>query len=82
MNAKKKMQADLDQEGFNIKYQEELHIYNEGEKQHKSNLLMAFASIMNGYCSTVMKHQVEETTDYENIVRDVPVELLKRIKQY
>ena len=55
-----KLQADLDQEGYNIKYREELRIYNEGEKQHKSNVLKAFASIMNNHCSTVMKNRIEE----------------------
>ena len=44
--------------------------------------MKAFALILNNYCSKVMKHRVEEKSDYETNVCDDPVELLKRIKEY
>ena len=76
------MKLDLEQQGYNIAYKEKFRLYNEGEKQHEENMVKAFATIMNNYCSKVMKHRVEEKSDYESAVRDNPVELLIRIKQY
>ena len=45
-------------------------------------MVKAFATILNNYCSKVMKHRVEEKSNYKSTVRDNPVELLLRIKQY
>ena len=63
-----KMKLDLEQQGYNIAYKEKLRLYNEGERQHEENMVKAFATIMNNYCSKVMKHRVEEKPDYESAV--------------
>ena len=74
-----KLRLGLEQEAYNIEFREELRIYNEGEKQFSENKVKAFALILNNYCSKVMKHRIEEKSDYESKVRDKPVELLKLV---
>ena len=77
-----KIEADLEQNEYNIVFREELRIYNEEKKQLEDNLQKAYALIMKNYCSNTMRNRVEDKPNFEIDVQDKPVELLKVIKEY
>ena len=64
-----------------IKYQKDLHVYNEVLHTYKDNRVKLFTTIMTNFCSKTMKNQIEEISDYKSQIRDDPIELLAEIKK-
>jgi hypothetical protein len=62
-----------------MQYQAELTTYAERFQVLEQNGSRAFALIMQEYCSSTMRHRVENHRDYETSIIDDPIELLKAI---
>ena len=74
------VQAQLDQDGKDIEYQAMLNRYLERQDTLDENMLKAYAVIYSTYCSKTIQNRIEEHPDYETVIRDDPIELLKTIK--
>ena len=72
-------QANREQEGYNIKYQEALRIFMEREDKLEKGLKQAYAYIFASYCTKTMQQRIEEHPNFNNM-QDDPIELLKTIK--
>ena len=73
-------QAKIDQDGKDIDYQAKLTRFLEREDTLNENLLKAYALIFSNYCSKTIQNRIEEHPDFESVIRDDPIELLKAIK--
>ena len=74
------MTLQIEQEGYDIEYKEELRKYNIRKDVYEENKVKAYALIF-GYCNKTMQNRIEESKDFESIIRDDPLELLKEIKK-
>ena len=74
------VQAKTDQDGKDIDYQAKLTKFLEREDTLNENLLKAYALIFSNYCSKTIQNRIEEHPDFESVIRDDPIELLKAIK--
>ena len=73
------MTKKIEQEGFNMDYQMEMKRWFERAELYEQNKTKAYSTIL-GYCSKTIQNRVEEHPDYETMIRDDPIELLKAIK--
>ena len=70
--------ARIKQEGRDIKYKEELKVYNDRKSTLEQNLFKAYEYIL-GYCNKAMKPHIEEQADYDLRVKgNVRALLLKK----
>ena len=69
-----------EQAGMDIMYQAELERYLDRKDTLETNLTKAYALIFSAYCNKTMQNRIEEHPDYENTIRDDPIELLTKIK--
>ena len=46
----------------------------------ETNLGRAYALILSTYCNGMMQHRIKEHTDFESMIQNDPIELLKAIK--
>ena len=72
--------AKIDQDGKDIDYQAKLTRFLKREDTLDENLLKANALIFSNYCSKTKQNRIEEHPDFESVIRDDPIELLKAIK--
>ncbi len=69
-----------EQAGMDIMYQAELERYLDRKDTLETNLTKAYALIFSAYCNKTVQNRIEEHPDYENTIRDDPIELLTKIK--
>ena len=69
-----------EQEALDMAYKADLYEYAQRKRVFEANKPKTFSLIMTNYCSTGMKHKIEEESDYEESIRNDPFALLKRIK--
>ena len=72
-------EAQREQEGFNIKYQEKLRIFLDRESALEKGLKQAYSYIFSSFCTKTMQQRIEEHPDYNTTIDD-PIELLKIIQ--
>ena len=72
-----KAKSDID--GKDIDYQAKLTRFLAREDTLNENLLKAYALIFSNYCSKTIQNRIEEHPDFESVIRDDPIELLKAI---
>ena len=72
--------AKLEQDGYDIKYQEEFRLYLDRTSSLTQNLKKAYALIMTTYCTRIMQNRVEEHLDFHTKIEDNPIALLQAIK--
>ena len=68
------------QKAFNIEYDLELKHYLKCKYSYKENEAMAFALIINDYCTTAIKNHIQEHPEYKKKLLDNPIKLLDAIK--
>ena len=69
-----------EQNGFDIKYQEELRMYLDRKKTLNEGLNKAYALIFTNYCTRPMQARIEEHPDFASKIDDNPIALLEAIK--
>ena len=74
------MTLQIEQEGYDIEYKEELRKYNIRKDVYEENKVKAYALIFR-CCNKTMQNRIEESKDFESVIRDDPLELLKEIKK-
>ena len=67
----------LEQDRFDIMYQAEIKQYLERVQALEENMNRVYALIIGAYCSKAIQGQVEEHPEYETMIRDDPIELLR-----
>jgi len=72
--------ATLEQAGFDIKYQEELHHFYDRRDNLRQGLTKAYTLIFSNYCNKTMQSQIEEHPDFESKIENNPIALLDAIK--
>ena len=70
---------NLEQDGFDMRYQAEIKQFLDRQSELEENLMKAYALIFGTYCSKAIQSRVEEHPDFETTIRDDPIELLKTI---
>ena len=70
----------FEQDGYDIKYTEELQEYHKRKNINKENKPKAFVLIF-GYCNKVMHGRIEESTEYETLILDNLIKLLKEFRK-
>lgn len=73
-------ELNLKQQGYDIKYKEELRTYNICKEVYAENKPKAYALIF-GYCNKVMQNRIEENPKFETDICDKPIEVLGKIKR-
>ena len=68
------------QKAFDIEYDSELKHYLKRKYSYEENEAMAFALIVNDYCTTAMKNRIQEHPEYETKLLDDPIKLLDAIR--
>ena len=68
-----------EQEGFDMEYKSDYEEWKKRMRIFESNKSKAYALIYER-CNTTMQHRVEEHPEFENKIRNDPIELLKAIK--
>ena len=79
---KEEMDAKSEQEECNMTFCKELRVCNDEKKQPDDDMQKACALTIKDHCGHLMKTRVEDKHDFETKVRDKPIELLKRVKEY
>ena len=79
ISEKKDQERAIEQDGMNIKYQEELRRHLDRKDALKEGLNRAYAFIIANYCTKAMCARVEEHPNYSTI-EDDPIELLVVLK--
>ena len=74
-------EAEIEQTGLDIKYQEDYRKWKDNEEEHEEGLSKAYALIFDKYCTTSMQHRIEQWADYDTRIKDNPIELLKTIQE-
>ena len=69
-----------EQDGFNIRFQEELRVWMDRKFELEMNQSKAFSLIFSTYCTKQMQQRIEEHPDYEKSIVDDPVKLVIEIK--
>ena len=70
----------IEQDGFDIKYQEEIRVFLDRKALMKDNENKTYSLIFSSYCTRLMQQQIEEHPEYNTKILDDPIELLKQIK--
>jgi hypothetical protein len=70
----------MEQSGLDITYKSKLDEHIKRVNMLKANLVKAYALIYSQYCSKTMQQRVEEDPEFEDKIRDDPIELLKALK--
>ena len=65
---------------MDIIYQMEFTRFLERKETLEQNLTRAYALIYSSYCRKMMQHRIEEHPDFEGMIWDKPIKLLKMIK--
>src|SRR5210317_821031 len=73
------MSLQIEKEGFDIEYKEELRKYNLRKDVYEENKVKAYALIFS-YCNKTIQNRIEESRDFEDEIRDDPLRLLEEIK--
>ena len=68
------------QKACEIEYQSLMNEHTTRVSRLRTNLTKAYGMIFEQYCSKVIQQRVEEHPDFEDVIRDDPIELLKVIK--
>jgi hypothetical protein len=71
---------EMEQKGFDIKYQEELGGYMDKLETFEQELAQVYALIFGSYCTKTMQQRIEEHPDFEKKIENNPVELLKAVQ--
>jgi hypothetical protein len=69
-----------EQESFDLIFREDMKDHLSRVRKLKKNMPKAYALIFSNFCSTTMQDRIEEHPDFEDKIRDNPIELLKAIK--
>jgi hypothetical protein len=69
----------IEQDGFNIQFQEEFRVYLDRKSILEDNLHKTYSAIYSTYCTKQMQDRIEQHPDFEKF-RDDPLKLLKTIK--
>jgi hypothetical protein len=69
-----------EQKAFDKEFEGELEDWRLRRKELENGLEMAFALIKENYCTKTMKDRIESHPDYEALIKDNPIELLKAIR--
>ncbi|HET7638102.1 MAG TPA: C2HC-type zinc finger protein, partial [Ktedonobacteraceae bacterium] len=72
--------AQLEQSGFDIKYQEELRRFLDRKDNLRQGLVKAYALIFSNYCNRTMQSRIEEHPEFESKIEGNPIALLEAIK--
>ena len=70
----------IEQDGFNIDYQEALRLHLQRESDYWTNKYKAYSLIFEQYCSKAMKSRVEEHIEFQSRINDNPIALLEVLK--
>ena len=70
----------IEQDGFDIQYQEELRVFLDRKALMKDNKNKTYSLIFSSYCTRQMQQRIEEHPEYNTKILDDPIELLKQIK--
>ena len=81
-DANKIEQIKCDFEAKKIEYTEELRLHNDELRQFEDNEEKAHSRLVENYCSTLVKHRIEEKSDFETNVRNNPIATLDRIREH
>ena len=74
------LSLQIKQKGYDIEYKEKLIKYNPRKNVHEEIKVKTYALIF-GYYNKTMQNRIEESKDFESIIREDPLELLKEIKK-
>ena len=69
-----------EQKAFDKEFEGELEDWRLRRKELENGLEMAFALIKENYCTKTMRDRIESHPDYEGLIKDNPIELLKAIR--
>ena len=70
----------IEQDGYDVLYTTEVQNYMERKITLDTNLGRVYALILSTYCNRMMQHRIEEHPDFESMIQNDPIELLKAIK--
>ena len=73
-------EARMEQSGLDIVYQAQITRYIKRVETLDQNLTRAYALIYSTYCNRTLQNRIEEHPDFEKMIRDNPIELLKVIQ--
>ena len=79
-NATDMNQAMMEQNGLDIKYQEELRRFLDRKDNLRQGLFKAYALFFSTYCNKTMQSRIEEHPDFESKIENNPIALLEAIK--
>ena len=71
--------ARIEQEGNDMEYTIDLKEWKSRQNTYNENKFKAYTLIY-GYCNKTMQNRIEETTDFETIIRNDPFTILDTIK--
>ena len=69
----------VEQEGFDIEFKIRMEEHIKRVQQLEENKTKAYALIYSNYCNRVMQIRIEEHVDFENKIKNDPIELLMAI---
>ena len=73
-------QKKIEQDGYDIQYQEELRVFLDRKAIMKDNENKSYSLIFSNYCTRQMQQRIEERPEYGTKILDDPIKLLKQIK--
>ena len=68
----------IEQDGYDILYTAEVQNYMDRKITLDTNLGRAYALILSTYCNRTMQHRIEEHPDFESMIQNDPIELLRQ----
>ena len=71
----------FEQETFDMEFESANEIYNKRMNQHRQNKDRAYAFLW-GQCAKGMQSKIKSRKDYESVIKNNPIELLKAIKEH
>jgi len=69
----------IEQDGYNINYQEELRRFLDRKDLLEENLKKAYTMIFSNYCTKTMQQRIEEHPTFRSEIEDNPIKLLEVI---
>jgi hypothetical protein len=66
---------ELEQKGFDIRYQEEIGRYMDKLETFQQELAQVYALIFGSYCTKTMQQRIEEHPDFDTKIENNPMEL-------
>ena len=70
----------IEQDGYDVLYTAEVQNYMERKITLDTNLGRVYALILSTCCNRTMQHHIKEHPDFESMIQNDPIELLKAIK--